>query len=185
MGLDMYVYRAKKPELDPDMTYDWDDLIGFRCPTDEVGPAVSQIIPFCQKIHACSTVFDMKKIREDYELSEHAYIAASTREGIYFRDDERSKNQKDIMIPVDTIREKYSKVEKFDAWYCELTEVHYWRKAYQVSDWMNDTIVGGTENCGFYYLSEDMIRDHNDMFPDNPIDAEFSYAEPLFYHEWY
>lgn len=182
MGLDMFIYRATKPSVNDTEIYDR-GAFELHIPEQEVGYSMyEEIAPYLQPVQMRSKYYDMEKIRADFGLSDEAYIGMSSYDGITVRE---PGSDNTVSISRWDIDEKYTKEEIETRYVCNLHEVHYWRKEYDVQNWFYDNLAD-VENCGFYIFGSDFIKDYNEAFPYDPIEVEEATEESaLFYHEWY
>jgi hypothetical protein len=242
MGLDMYLYKAKK------MT-DEEAASLHLCNTDELEESeyvvlptgqenmFSSIMDYGKKIRAKETRIDIKKIKEDYKIPKNADIVGS-----YFSVDEISytfqwndeikkirlpitteilyedidKIKKDYGIPDDFtfLRERKYRENKIlsfsrkskatvklsnkdytsylykaeaDFWVFKMSEVGYWRKAYDLQNMIYEEFNDQIENCGYYKLSSPFMLKLNFYQVDHDQETfePLSDDECYVYHEWY
>lgn len=189
MGLDMYVYRVHKPFLDDRKVYDRDDLEGVILGEEDIqDPMYRQLLPYCAKVQVVNHYYNREKLAEDYGLDE-ARIGGwscdkdSSTVHIYgYKDGER----KSFDVPDDLIDSKYIIDREETCYVCREDEVHYWRKAYDIQDWIYEHLPEKVENTGYYILSEQFLKDFNKKFPEDRLPVEApndDYA--LVYWEWY
>lgn len=83
----------------------------------------------------------------------------------------------------------------------KMEEVVYWRKAYHIADFFEDSIDSRVENCGFYEIDKDTLletirmdepsmllnRDYfvNPFSRNDALRINLDSDEKLFYHLWY
>lgn len=188
MGLDQYLYRPRKPEMDPAKVYDYESLMGFCIEEEDLQNTDTDmfraIIPYCTRITVRKDLINFERLKQDYGMKD-CFIAAITGDAYWFHGKKNSDGndageKTEIKIPWDTMCEKYSIESVKPALFCELERVHYWRKNYSVSHWFED-VIGLIENTGYYRVDEDMVEDYNHEFPEDPITEE----GPFLYHEWW
>lgn len=184
MGLDMYIYRVSKPNLDDTVIYNYVDLNGIVLDDGDLDkPMYRQLAPYAQQIQVRTQCYDMDKIRRDYELSNDSYISMRSSYRIVITD---RKSGKMVDISSDVIERDYivEKVEK--RFVCNKEEVAYWRKAYDIQNWFYEHIEDGVENTGYYILPGELLLKFNKVFKEDRIEAESPDEESaLFYWEWY
>lgn len=185
MGLDMFIFRATKPSVNQTMIYEPRDF-SLSIPEKEIeGGMHYDIFPYLSEAQVRAEYYDMDKIRSDFDLSAKASISRVSAEGIGVSD---SVQDKRVSISQEDVDSKYTKMEIETRYVCNLEEIHYWRKAYDVKGWFHDNLSADyVVNCGYYLVDEELISAYNDAFPDDPILFAGSQDEnsALFYHEWY
>lgn len=189
MGLDMYVYRVRKPSLDTGMVYDRNDLDGIVIHEADIDePRVRQLIPYSAKVRVVNHYYNLGKIGEDYGLSE-AHIGGwecgddGSFTTIYGDKDGRSEF---IKVSDELIESKYTIDKEETCYVCSEDEVRYWRKAYDVQDWFHENIPEPVENTGYYILTEELLKAFNKAFPEDKIPKIAPDGEQtLVYWEWY
>ena len=63
------------------------------------------------------------------------------------------------------------------------TEFYYWRKCYPVMDWFENRIIGGVENCKFYDVTIDDLRELK-VFCERILTEGYSVLDELDRIEW-
>lgn len=188
MGLDMYIFRVSKPHLDDSVVYNREDLHGIILSEEELkNPMYQQLAPYAQSLQVRSEYYDMAKIRKDYGLSESSYIceysASDDFSGIVVEDKESGKKAK---ITDEEINLKYTISRIEPRFVCNAEKSSYFRKEYDLQDWIHEHVEGEIENCGFYILSKDFLQRLNKKFKEAGVEEEDPNEEyALFYHEWY
>ena len=187
MGLDMYVYQAKKPVgLKTGVIYNYDELRDkglamFEADDVENEKWFADLMPFCVKVRCEAQYYDIATIAEKFDLGERAHWCGFGPEGIYFRGEKR-----EITISDEEV-EQYCITKEKD-WYAVHTkEVAYWRKHYELQTELynayelKDKFV---ENCGYYVIDDEILEIINDM-----SETKFGLGRykkgTLLYHEWY
>lgn len=188
MGLDMYVYRVQKPCLDVSKVYDRDDIYGVVIDENEINaPMYCQLIPYCERLRVITHYYNFDKLKEDYGLSEvhiggYSYDGNGAATFIYGVKDGEKFNAK---IKDDVIMNKYIIDKEESCYVCKITEVQYWRKAYDIQDWFHENIPCNVENTGYYLLDEDQRAEFNKEFPYDTLPEDSSEEYAYFYWEWY
>lgn len=189
MGLDMYVYRMHKPDIDDKKVYDRSDLEGVVINENEINhPMFRQLIPYSTKVRVVNHYYDLDKLGVDYGITDvriggWSFDGKDATMTIYgYSGTER----KSFTISDDLIESKYT-ISKEEACYvCEYDEVHYWRKAYDIQDWLHDHIQEQVENTGYYILSEKLLKAFNRKFKEDKLPVEPPDEDSaLVYWEWY
>lgn len=189
MGLDMYVYRVHEPHLDENKVYDRDNVDGVILSENDIGePMFRQLLPYCKRVRIINHYYDMKKIGNDYGMTDIRIGGWSCGNDGSFTFVYGNKNgiSTQIKIPDDLIQSEYTIGREEVCYVCEHEEIRYWRKAYDIQDWFHETIHEPVENTGYYILTEEMLIEFNKEFPDDRLPAEApndDYA--LVYWEWY
>lgn len=192
MGLDICVYRVRKPETFEAKVFNKEDLLnqGYCLITrpDDYEDLVRDLRPYTQEILVKTAYLNMEAVRKDYGLSEQAYACEWSGDGRIGLWDPASNGNQHITLTPEEIAEKYTVYED------ELTlaflreEVAYWRKNYRVQNFFYDAL-GNVENTGYYILSEEVLTKFNAEAYENgwdpvPVMAPTDDAA-LFYWEWY
>lgn len=140
----------------------------------------NHVEPYAVKRDVICQLYNVKKMIEDYNLPQDSYISVRGPEGIIIGRNGVNQNISDAEI-----REKYIKTEVIPHYIWKEEEEYYWRKNYELADWMSQNIKGGTENCGYYRLNKTLIKRINSKFKAK-VPAESATEESaLFYWEWY
>lgn len=186
MGLDMYIYRAKKINLPDSKVYDEEEIVKSLneafVGSDPLKPMESQLMPYCSKLRVQNRWIDFEKIKENFNMSDPDLCGFW--DGEYHFSDTGDACNHDVSISPDIMCERYSFVKEEIKYVCELEEVGYWRKAYDVRNWIRENLDCKVENCGFYHLNKKFIQDFNKQFPDDHTFENLD-SEDLFYYEWY
>lgn len=173
MGLDMYILEVSKPKA-----YSGDYL---QIPVADFEDKFNDILPYCEKIFLETQFINNKQIEKDYNIPENA-----NKVGAYYGKDEISytynTGEKITLSTKDY--EKYFYTEPVEYYITTEEEVCYWRKHYDLQKFIYQLIENErdiqVENCGYYNLSIDMIKEINRKFDENIPEKD-----NLFYHEWY
>ena len=189
MGLDMSVYRIHKPNLDKGKVHDMDDLDGIVLADKEISsPMFRQLFPYCQKVRILNHYYDLKKIGEDYGITDPhigGWKCDDNGSSTYIYGS-KNGNSEHFEISDDLIQSKYVIDREETCYVCVRDEVRYWRKAYDIQEWFHENIPEPVENTGYYILTEEMLEAFNKEFPEDelPVEAPSS-NEALVYWEWY
>lgn len=184
MGLDMYIYRCSKPDVNPNKIYDSSELHGIVLSEEDLSEQMySDLAPYCEKVRVINHYYNMEKIRADYGLSDEAHIWSWTGSGITVGD-KTPEGQRNVEISSEDIDRKYTISKEEVRFVCECDEEKYWRKAYDIQDFFYNHYP--VENVGYYKLSKEVIEEFNRAHPDDAFEAEdATESSALFYHEWY
>lgn len=193
MGLDMYMYRAKKLN-----EAEVKSLIGKHAQKiaeesdytyftkNEVldDPELAELMPMLTTVTMKNTFINMEKIRKDNEIPEDAYIAGSSYSNkgnsYSFRND--SGFHKEVSLPEDVLQTYLFDADE-EYLVCHMEEVAYWRKEYDVQDFIHENIEADILNCGYYEVSQELLDRLYDMGEVEELYCEDD--EKIFYHEWY
>lgn len=189
MGLDQYIFRIKKAELE-ERDYKADELRDMGLNFISLTAAYknlnlySQLLPYTIQRSVSDEFINMEKIIEDYNLPKDSYIGMISYANIVVR----GKNDNGECVEQEIYREeidaKYTitKTELYHIWTSE--EVMYWRKHYDLQDWIYETI-DDVDNTGYYILDAETIRELNREFEECIPIEEPTDESALFYWEWY
>lgn len=184
MGLDMYIYRCSKPDLNPNKVYDSSEIFGVVLTEEDLTePMYHDLAPYCEKIHVINRYYDMERIRADYGLSEDAWIWCYSGKGITIGD-KTPAGKRNVEISNEDVETKYTVSKEEIRFVCKCEEEKYWRKAYDIQDFFYEHYP--VENVGYYKLSKEVIEEFNKRYPEDTFEAEdATESSALFYHEWY
>ena len=191
MGLDSYVYRIRRAKPLENRTYTPDELREFDLdyflkdePDEEL---VKQLMPYCQEVQVRSSWVDVRKICEEYGLSNDSYVCMQRGNGDIGITDPAKKENSYTAISAKEIEAKFLLERTLPYCVYRSEEVAYWRKNYSVQDFFYENL-DHVENTGFYLLDADVLTDFNLAFGDSlgglPVAAPTD-EQALFYHEWY
>ena len=190
MGLDQFVVKVKKPLLNK-RQYTSKELSSHGLNYVSVSNFESKIslyeelLPYVSKTNVECEFYDVDKMIADYNLPNDSYIWCRWGNGnIIMRGSTYKGERVDCHFSNAEVKEKYiyTKIEPYYCW--EEEEVQYWRKNYDLQDWMYENI-DGVNNCGYSVLDLDAISEINDLFDADLPAVKPTEARALFYHEWY
>jgi hypothetical protein len=189
MGLDQSIYRISKPKLE-DKMYTYEEIgrmnlssvssIDFETNQNLFG----QLVNYAIKKDLVCKLYDIPKMIADYNLPKDSHIwhyADGYIEISGYDENGERVNQK---ITDEDVRTKYTKTEIIPHYIWKSHEEHYWRKNYELQDWIYEAI-GGIENTGYYMLDAYLINNINDRFGAGISEEEPTEESALFYWEWY
>lgn len=189
MGLDMYIYRIKKAKLE-DREYTAKELreLGLSFTTKECvyenANLYAQLLPYTVERKVSDEFINKEKIIEDYNLPKNSRIWMRSYEGIKLCGTDDNGNDIDQYVTREEIEKKYVKTETESYFIWDESEVAYWRKHYDLQDWIYDAI-DGVDNTGYYILDAETIREINRVFEESIPREDPTDEEALFYWEWY
>ena len=185
MGLDMHVFKIRKAILNEKRAYTTQELrergISYVSLEDakENIDLYRQILPYTTKADVTADFYDVQKIIADYDLPKNSHIGMMSYDKIIVAGTDANGDYIRQEVTREEIEEKYilTKTEIYYIWKSE--EVAYWRKHYDLQDWIYD-VLGNVENTKYCYLDEETIKELNDTFDECiPVEPD------LFYWEWY
>lgn len=190
MGLDQYIYRVSKPNLENRMyTAEEIALIGNLHRVSVVDFETNtclyeELTPYTIKRDIECKFYDVEKMITDYNLPKNSYIWRYGGGGITIggRDDNGENVNQEISD--NEIREKYTKTEVVPHYIWKAEEVQYWRKHYELQDWIYDNI-DEVDNTAYCILSADLIEELNETFKECIPEKDPTEESALFYWEWY
>lgn len=182
MGLDQNIYRIRKAELE-DKIFKTDELHGYNyCPVSELSYEGEEIVPYTTIRKVEFEVIDIERMFADKGIPSRAWLGyCSSEEYKYgWREGEESKS---VTIKTSEILEKYIKKQIVDTYIWEQEELQYWRKNYNVQDFIYDELEA--DNCKYCLLSTDIQRVLIDEYEAYFEVEENTEESGIFYWEWY
>jgi hypothetical protein len=185
MGLDMYLFEIKKPSLLLS-NYDFNDPKLLNClkfdSEDIENEEIKELLPYTIKVDLTQDCYDKVKIKKDYNLNGSALrVSRICNDGCVFATE---RGETTPPIPEETLKEKYIKQVVSPFYICEYNELHYWRKAYVVQDFIHASSKKLILNCGYYEIDKETLDGINSIDPNFNLD-KFENCAHIFYHEWY
>jgi hypothetical protein len=189
MGLDQYIFRVKKPNLE-DRVYTHEEL-GNLClhsaylkDVAEAPELIEQLIPYAVVRNVEAQFINKAKIIEDYNLPDNAYISYMSSVEVKYRGKDNDGNDISVTIDYNEIEKKYIATEILPCYVWDAEEIQYWRKEYDLQDWIYQNI-NNVQNTGYYILNAEMIRELNSLFDEHLPKEDPDDESALFYWEWY
>lgn len=189
MGLDMWVRRVRKPEIE-DKVYTTNELYGMGYTAVSVKdvenepPMFAQLLPYTVTRNVLTSYYNMEKIIADYNLPENSYIGMVSYEGIRISGTNSNGEHVSQFVSRTDVNDKYTITKSVPHYVWSEDEEAYWRKHYKLQDWFYENLEG-VENCGYYILDADLIAKMNEKFNESVSEDDPTDEEALFYHEWY
>lgn len=180
MGLDMWVRRVRKPNLE-DKEYTYEELSNMdycMISVEDVENEISmfeQLLPYTIVRNVLTQYYNKEKMIADYNLPKDSYIGMYSSEGIQISGQ---------FISTKDIAEKYTITKSVPHYIWKESEEAYWRKAYDLQGWFYANLKN-VDNCGYYILDADLIAEMNAEFDEDVDEVDPTDDEALFYHEWY
>lgn len=178
MGLDMYLYRAEKANSYKEASFtipekDFLDNEDMYC----------SLKPYLQKEIVRMDVIDWDRLKKDYDIPSHYSLRFGHKSFTYTYKDSLG-NEIDKTFYEDDLKEKgYIHEEDIPYYFCNIFEVAYWRKDYELQETIYDSIEETIENCGFYEI--DSLFAARLMYDCYDTTEKFNPDFTYFYHEWY
>lgn len=197
MGLDMYMRKAIKPDLNARKVYTHEELEkqGYDLfeaePDGSLAGYLKDLRPFMVKLRCIAEYFDCEKIGETFGFAGRPHWGGFGPDGIYFSGKDAEDNYKSVTIPRENIQEfTYQKKNIF--YVTQLQEVGYWRKHYELDDKLTKHFMSArgvvVENCGYYRMTKAAMRiveNYTKKYGTEPVDYNPEDIRSLFYHNWY
>ena len=199
MGLDMYVWKAKKLSAEEGKKVDGARIAEVRenhtifTDLKRGEDELRAIRPYCHQGKVIQSYLDLNKLADDHGITEPLHIggACYSTEVTYDLYNEKGEHKLTVTMTPKEILDNYS-YEKLDDVLVTnpLEEVYYWRKAYDVDEAIRNACAYTIENCGYYRLTNKMInairRIDHDAY-ESLIEAKENLEpdEMLFYHIWF
>ena len=189
MGLDMWIRRVRKPEIE-NKKYTTSEIYDMNLNMLSVRDAnrdssmFAQLLPYTVMRNVLTEYYNRAKMIADYNLPEDSYISMYSQEGIRLHGTNKDGTTVSQFISNADVEEKYTLIESVPHYIWSEDEVAYWRKHYKLQDWFYEHIEG-VENCGYYILDANLITEMNAKFNESVSEEDPTDEEALFYHEWY
>ena len=134
MGLDMYVYRVKKPGLDTSKVFDADEIHDIILSEEDIKDAMyRELLPYCDKVQAIRHYYDIEKLKA--ESGAKSLHLSSIIGGVLSFTGTKPNGQSVTISKSDAeIDESYTVDREETCYVCSYTEVRYWRKAYDIQE---------------------------------------------------
>ena len=98
-----------------------------------------------------------------------------------------ARHSKETVRLTQTEYESYLYEAEAEVWVFKMSEVGYWRKAYDLQDEIHEEFNGQVENCGYYKCHPSTMLKINFYQTDHDLNVfePLSDDECYVYHEWY
>ena len=189
MGLDMYILRIRKPNLE-DKVYTSEEISSMNYSSVSVedvereSSMFEQLMPYTVVRNVLTDYYNMEKMIADYKLPKNSRIGMYSYDGIEISGKNDNGERVSQFIARKEIDEKYTITKSVPHYIWESNEEEYWRKAYELRDWFYEKL-GNVENCGYYVLDAELIAEMNKKFDEHVSEEDPTDNEALVYHEWY
>ena len=190
MGLDQYIFRIKKLEL-TDRLYTSEELnsMGFNKidaeSFEECSEMYKQLKPYAVKRDVLCKLYDTAKIIEDYNMPNGSHIWSYCGNEITIGGYDANNQRVDKTITRDESERKYIKTEIIPHYIFSTEEVWYWRKNYDLAEWLDANLKCSLENTSYYKLTKTLIKRINSKFKAEIPEESATKESALFYWEWY
>lgn len=188
MGLDQYIFRIKKAELS-ERLYTSEELSTMdlnKIPAEDFdNDMYKQLKPYAVKRDVLCKFYDVKKMIEDYNLPNGSRIWSYCGDQITIGGYGINNQRVDQTITRDEIDRKYTKTEIIPHYIFSTEEVWYWRKNYDLAEWLSDNMKQPPENTGYYKLTKTLVKRINSKFKTEIPEESATKESALFYWEWY
>lgn len=192
MGLDICIYRVRKPEPFEDRVFSGEELFNqgycLIAKVEDYGAIIQDLLPYTQEVLVKTAYLNVEAVRKDYGLSEQAYACDWNGDGSIGFLDPVSEGGRHITLTPEEIAEKYTVYMDEPTLVFVREGIAYWRKHYGVQAFFYDAL-DEVENTGYYLLSEDVLTRFNAAAYEKgwdplPVEAPTD-DSALFYWEWY
>jgi hypothetical protein len=187
MGLDMWIRRVRKPNLE-DKVYTYKEIydMGYSMISaqEENDSSIEQLLPYTVVRNVLADYYNKEKMIEDYNLPKRSSIGMYSSEGILISGINEDGECVSQFISNEEIEEKYTITESVPHYIWIESEEAYWRKHYSLQDWFYNNLED-IENCGYCILDASLIAEMNEKFGESISEDDPTDDEALFYHEWY
>ena len=190
MGLDAYIYRISKPELE-DRVFTVSELssmglnsipaVDFETNTNLYG----QLRPYAIKRNVERQYYKTDEMISDYRLPSNSYIYFQSSEKIALCGTDDNGNRVAQDISARDVNSKYIGTEIVPYYIFQEEEEAYWRKNWDLVDWLEHNLKKPIENCGYYKLNKTLICRINSKFDRHASEESATKESAMFYWEWY
>ena len=190
MGLDQYIYRIRKPQLE-ERTYTSSELsslgLSFTSAIDfETNTNLyKSLTPYTTKRDVQHELYDTERMIADYNLPSNSYIWYQAHDSIQIAGTNENGERINQVISHEDVENKYIKTEIALYYIWEEDEEWYWRKNWDLVDWLEHTMKKPIENCGYYKLNKTLIHRINSKFDAVVAEESATTESAPFYWMWY
>lgn len=196
MGLDMFLYKAKRPEYQKDdefISKKWLLERGFSCILKEdINDSERCLLPYCREDAVMVDFHDMRQIMIDYGCNpDKCKISFSYRSNKKIGLTIYKNNEiiKEIQLTNEELDEKYKFESLEEVYVVKLEEVGYWRKAYDLQEYIYSMLDYNVDDCEYKKLSKEQVLKILDYDDSGQVNTDFFEDESedcaYFYYEWY
>ena len=190
MGLDAYIYRISKPDL-PERALTREKLSAMLLSSASVEAFENninlyrQLKPYVVKRDVTYGELNLEKIISDYNLPPDSHIYFYSSNEIIMSGVDKNCNEVRRTISGDIIRRDYiiTVTKPFYIW--EEKEEAYWRKNWDLVEWLEYTMKKPLENTGYYRLNKTLIHRINRKFGSHASEESATEDCAMFYWHWY
>lgn len=191
MGLDISIYKVRKPALpeDTEITTLWLGSHNYEYETQESmesNERFSELIPYTTTIPVTSKLISLKSIAKDYGIKDYecARFARCKPGGVEVYNFQMEDGSIiDVCIHKEDIKNYiHSRTSLFNVW--ESEEIAYWRNDYGVRNAVHK-MRPDTQNAEYKKLTEEQYLFLREHFPDGFDEEEYDPSYAYLYFEWY
>ena len=184
MGLDQYIYRIRKPKME-NRAYTTDEIdtldlrYVFVDDAERNKNLYHALLLYAVKRDYTTQFYNLEKIAEDYNMPSKIVPTMFSADAIGFTGYKENGDSVYHKISSEEVEKKYIITKTLPAYFWEEEEISYWRKNYELQDWMN------VENIEYVLLNANLIHKLNNRFWEDIPEEDPGEDEALFYWEWY
>ena len=188
MGLDQYIFRISKPNLEERVfkSEEINSMMLTKVSVEDVekhSTLFKQVLKYAIKQNIEVEVYNIDKLFVDEGIPADAHIWRYGSDSVTATYHNEKDERVEVEIP-NSVVEKYKGTEIVPHYIWDEKEEWYWRKNYELADWIAGQI-GGTENTGYYRLGKTLIGKLNRKFKTQVPEESATEESALFYWEWY
>ena len=212
MGLDMYIYKMRKMTDEeigwlsvPNVTFDAIEKAGYMCVTaidEEQFDLIRRPFEMGQ-IHKMTAI--VERTNESLIKKDHRIPVRASRVGLVITGDQTTftyawyaarvneRKSKAVTLSRKELDDKYTHHNPEEVYVAKTYLVDYWRKYYNLQDFIYETLDERVHNCGYYPLTDVMIDSIYDFIEEDDLYFGEKHGKPVYdpeeeillYHEWY
>lgn len=196
MGLDMYLYKAKRPEYQKDEEFipkEWFTNRGFTVLIkEELHGLMDELLPYCQQDTAMLKLIDIKQIIIDNGCDPddcNIYMSYYKNGKFCYQICREKENIKKVELTSEELEEQYTYESLEDIYVVNLEQMDYWREELDLRECVYNMLDYNVRNCEFKKLTMDQVAEILN-YSDANREKDFA-MEPetkncaYFYYEWY
>lgn len=190
MGLDQYIYRISKPNLE-DKVFTISELGSMGCvpiPATDFEANTNlyrQLKPYTVKRNVERMYYKVAEMIADYNLPSNSYIWYQSFDKIALQGTDVNGNSVSQDISTREVNSKYIGTEIVPYYIFSEEEEAYWRKNWDLVDWLEHAMKKPIENTGYYRLNATLIHRINSKFGSHVTEESATEDSAMFYWHWY
>lgn len=172
MGLDMYLYRIRKPTDEelapllakPDLTADDLEEAGFATLTAPLDDDCKTLEPYTAVVHCQSSRYvNLAQIRKDFQIPDNANVVSEGygKQRVSYTFDNYEDFRMELAF-TDAQLERYLFRQEEDLYVFAREEVLYWRKFYPLQNAIHDIFYRlngrSLENCEYWPATDEVLE---------------------------